>query len=189
MHMDDYIEEPSPWVQLESKSPGQLDFTPKPRVQPAPVSFRPEFEDHLLFFYGTLTLPHFLKAILSLSDSPILTPAHITGFLLKMWGPYPALVPTRDSGDGDRVNGWAYVVKTEHHLTRLKIYETENYKLAPCTVMLEGGEAKDGWTFIWNGYPEELKDGTFTPNSVALQGLGHKDSINALPPDPWFSPL
>jgi len=46
----------------------------------------------LLFFYGTLSLPHILQQVLSLNETPILLPASITGFNIRMWGPFPALV-------------------------------------------------------------------------------------------------
>ncbi|THH27239.1 hypothetical protein EUX98_g6949 [Antrodiella citrinella] len=46
----------------------------------------------LLFFYGTLSLPHVLQRVLGLNEAPILLPASIKGFSIKMWGPYPALI-------------------------------------------------------------------------------------------------
>ncbi|TCD63347.1 hypothetical protein EIP91_005648 [Steccherinum ochraceum] len=46
----------------------------------------------LLFFYGTLSLPHILQRVLSLDSAPILLPATIEGYSVKMWGPYPALI-------------------------------------------------------------------------------------------------
>ena len=46
----------------------------------------------LLFFYGTLSLPHILQRVLELDQTPVLLPASVTGYQLRMWGPYPALV-------------------------------------------------------------------------------------------------
>ncbi|KAH8094751.1 hypothetical protein BXZ70DRAFT_357158 [Cristinia sonorae] len=56
----------------------------------------------LLFFYGTLSLPHVLQRVLGLYEAPMLLPASVSGFEVKMWGPYPALVR---SGEGNLTKG------------------------------------------------------------------------------------
>lgn len=55
----------------------------------------------LLFFYGTLSLPHVLQRVLGINQAPILLPASISGYTMKMWGPYPALVrPEQPQSEG-----------------------------------------------------------------------------------------
>jgi gamma-glutamylcyclotransferase (GGCT)/AIG2-like uncharacterized protein YtfP len=111
-----------------------------------------------LFFYGTLSLPQVLQNVLSLPSLPPLNPARTRGFVMKMWGPYPAIVLSTD--ESSLVYGAEFTVATVKHLQRLQNYEGENYKLVDCTIETSGVE-KAGRTFMWTGYPEELRDGTF----------------------------
>ncbi|KAJ5840531.1 uncharacterized protein N7525_005719 [Penicillium rubens] len=49
--------------------------------------------DKYCFFYGTLMDPDILSKVLRSSKPlPIMRPARITGYEIKLWGPYPALV-------------------------------------------------------------------------------------------------
>ncbi|KAK6516536.1 hypothetical protein TWF506_006443 [Arthrobotrys conoides] len=130
-----------------------------------------DFQPTLLFFYRTLRIPSVLKRILNLPEDPILTPAEITGYKIKLWGPYPALVKCEDSAaaeDSCSIAGSAYNVTTQAHLQRLNTYEGANYTLQ--TIVLheispETGEkvAKEGNIYVWNGLPHLLKDGVFNP--------------------------
>jgi hypothetical protein len=125
------------------------------------------FIPHLMFFYGTLSLPHILESILHLSFTPIIKPARIRGYCIKMWGPCPALM--KATADDTLTYRMAYEITEEKDLWRLKQYEGENYELVPCSVQFVGGCATAGWTYLWNGYPEELEEGVFQlwlPNVV-----------------------
>ncbi|KAK1222617.1 hypothetical protein PQX77_014530 [Marasmius sp. AFHP31] len=120
----------------------------------------------LLFFYGTLKLPHILQQVLSLKELPALYDATIRGYTVKMWGPYPALVNAADTEATERtVKGKAWILYEEGHLKRLEQYETENYRLAKVDIDVRLKDAPmkiiSGYTFIWNSYPEELEDGSF----------------------------
>lgn len=71
------------------------DFTTNTSYSPPTNHISSFLTNHtpcLLFFYGTLSLPHILQRVLSLDSAPILLPATIEGYTLKMWGPYPALI-------------------------------------------------------------------------------------------------
>ncbi|TGJ71007.1 hypothetical protein EYR41_003012 [Orbilia oligospora] len=129
-----------------------------------------DFKPTLLFFYGTLRIPSVLKRILNLSEDPILTPAEIAGYKIKLWGPYPALVECEDPAAEDSVPiaGSTYNVTTQAHLQRLNTYEGANYTLESIflhEISPETGErvAKEGNIYVWNGLPDILKDGVFKP--------------------------
>ncbi|KAL0566284.1 hypothetical protein V5O48_015732 [Marasmius crinis-equi] len=115
----------------------------------------------LLFFYGTLRLPHVLKEVLNLEETPTLLDASIRGFTLRMWGPYPALVRAEDTATATTIKGKTWSVHEERHLQRLVQYETENYRLAKVDIIMEDTSTTPGYTFVWNSYPEELEDGCF----------------------------
>jgi len=113
------------------------------------------------FFYGSLMDEHQLTHVLSLKSPPVLRPASIVGYSIKMWGPYPTLV---DGPPGNVVNGMVYEVQKEHHEKRLAYYETNAYRCASCSIGPGGGgEAIFGKTFVWASDPddEELSVGSF----------------------------
>ncbi|KAK6543712.1 hypothetical protein TWF694_000447 [Orbilia ellipsospora] len=121
----------------------------------------PTFEPTPLFFYGSLTVPAVLKRVLGLREEPVLRKAYITGFKIKLWGPYPALVPLSPDDTLNIVSGAVYTVQTEDHLERLISYETKNYRLVSGPIKLtdsepEGSNEIAGMTFIWNSDPETL---------------------------------
>jgi len=67
-----------------------------PSLSPSPTASRdpshpPSPKLGPYFFYGSLQSPTQLRYILSLPDPPVLVPAKVYGYELKLWGPYPAL--------------------------------------------------------------------------------------------------
>jgi len=44
------------------------------------------------FFYGSLTDERQLMEVLHLDSPPILRPASVIGYSIKLWGQYPALI-------------------------------------------------------------------------------------------------
>ncbi|CAL1710967.1 unnamed protein product [Somion occarium] len=120
----------------------------------------------LLFFYGTLSLPHVLKRVLSLTNTPPLQSAFVFGYSVKMWGPYPALVQLKESDDEatdkEPVEGKAFWA-SEEQIRLLTQHEGENYALAPIAVHI-GQTVTSGYTFVWCGYPEEVDEGAFDPS-------------------------
>ncbi|OQE32112.1 hypothetical protein PENSTE_c001G08427 [Penicillium steckii] len=117
------------------------------------------------FFYGTLAAPAMLQNILGLETEPEFRPATITGYEIKRWGPYPALLNAPEKV----VHGYVYHVESGEDGERLATYETENYETKPCRIdYVDGNEpANDfGWVFKFAGNVEDLRDGTFD-----LEGL------------------
>ncbi|KAF9255499.1 hypothetical protein L218DRAFT_967257 [Marasmius fiardii PR-910] len=115
----------------------------------------------LLFFYGTLQLPHILKDVVGLDATPTLRNANIRGYT-KMWGPYPALVKGTHE---DSTTGKAWMLHEENHLKRLIYYETRNYRLEAVEVCLEGGNSSIA------GYTFTLRMGVLIPRNLAHNGV------------------
>ncbi|OCK98294.1 uncharacterized protein K441DRAFT_543483 [Cenococcum geophilum 1.58] len=113
-----------------------------------------------LFFYGSLMDPEVLQAVLGLPEIPAVKCASITGFSMKMWGVYPALV--RD-GNG-KVFRTLWGVTSKAQFLRLAEYETSVYTWCECDVELnDGGTLHNCRTFCWAGNPDskDLEDGSF----------------------------
>lgn len=113
-----------------------------------------------MFFYGSLMDPGFLQAILELSETPTMKRASITGFSVKMWGIYPALIPDKDG----KVSGMVWEMSSEAQFLELARYETSAYTWSECDVELnDGGTLHNCRTFCWAGDPdsEDLEDGVF----------------------------
>lgn len=104
------------------------------------------------FFYGSLTDEGQLMKVLHLDSPPILRPASVIGYSIKMWGQYPALV---DGPPGNVVNGMVYEVQKEDHEKRLAYYETDAYRCASCLIRPEAGEQIFGKTFMWADDPDD----------------------------------
>ncbi|KAJ5420191.1 hypothetical protein N7465_002710 [Penicillium sp. CMV-2018d] len=134
-------------------------------ANPSPSSLTPEpFERKYCFFYGTLMDPPTLARILQLPEPPIMRPAKLIGYHIKLWGPYPALLVGPPLHP---VDGLAYELQSEKQLDRLRAYETRKYRTRGCLIEFpseNGGEAEcvSGRVFVWNGEPEELREGSFS---------------------------
>ncbi|CZT09736.1 uncharacterized protein RCO7_02143 [Rhynchosporium graminicola] len=108
------------------------------------------FQPFFMFFYGSLMAPEVLQAILDLPELPTMQPAAISGFIIKMWGIYPALVPC-SPGTGS-VTGTVWKANSETHFDRLAAYETTAYRWNDCDAVLEDGEVYlNCRTFCWAG--------------------------------------
>jgi gamma-glutamylcyclotransferase (GGCT)/AIG2-like uncharacterized protein YtfP len=125
------------------------------------ISFRPQY----FFFYGSLMDPMQLRNVLYLEEPPILQPATITGWEIKMWDKYPALVFNHIT------HGMAYEVRKEEHVKYLTDYETEVYRVKGCMIKLAGGRELPGKTFIWNAGQELLKEGSFDLKEWQMEQL------------------
>jgi len=102
-----------------------------------------------------------LTEVLRLDSPPVLQPASIVGYSIKMWGPYPALV---NGPPGNIVNGMVYEVQKEDHVKRLAYYETNAYRCQGCLIRPGSGEEQIfGKTFVWAKAPnhEDLSPGGF----------------------------
>ncbi|KAJ5208950.1 hypothetical protein N7449_003329 [Penicillium cf. viridicatum] len=116
------------------------------------------------FFYGTLMDPHTLCQVLKSSERPrIMRRARVTGFEIKLWGPYPALL---DGEPFRSVDGMAYEILSKTELDRLAAYETDKYQLTPCSIDLLNDDDSvektiEGVAFMGDGQQDELREGTF----------------------------
>lgn len=122
-----------------------------------PGSWKPVY----YFFYGSLMDEQRLTGVLRLNSPPVLRPASIVGYSIKMWGPYPALI---SGPPGNIVNGMVYEVQRENHEKRLAYYETNAYKCTSCFINPgTGGEQIVGKTFVWARDPnnKDLSPGSF----------------------------
>ncbi|RYO93096.1 hypothetical protein DL763_004492 [Monosporascus cannonballus] len=121
------------------------------------------FEPFYFFFYGSLQDPGQICRVCGLDSSElppsVLQPATIRGWRVKMWGPFPALVPA----DADaEVRGVVWKCEAAAHVSRLCFYETDNYRLEFVDIKKDDGEViKDGRTFVHAGDPEDLEEGSF----------------------------
>jgi len=128
-----------------------------PPAPPEPAPWKPVH----YFFYGSLMDGQQLAGVLRLDFQPVLRPASIVGYSIKMWGPYPALI---DGPAGNVVNGVVYEVQEEVHEKWLAYYETDAYRCTRCGIKLgAGGEVITGKTFVWadDADDEDLSVGSF----------------------------
>ncbi|KAK6537984.1 hypothetical protein TWF694_010876 [Orbilia ellipsospora] len=131
----------------------------------------PTFEPFLLFLYDALSLPMMLKHILDLPDDPVLLPASLPGYVIRMHGIDSALVPDEPLSEGAEsqrtVGGAAYLVRRREHRDILVAHEMkENYRIGEVRirVTLEGsGEEVErrAMAFLWDGDVKELAEEDF----------------------------
>ncbi|ORY67473.1 uncharacterized protein BCR38DRAFT_337534 [Pseudomassariella vexata] len=112
------------------------------------------------FFYGSLMDPEVYQTVTNSADPPVMQKGWITGFRMKMWGIYPALVPEA----GSKITGTFCMVNSHDHFMDLQEYETGNYTPFECTIFTEGADQlDDSPTEGWAGSPasKELEGGVF----------------------------
>ncbi len=116
--------------------------------------------------------PDVLQTLLHLPERPTTQPARLSGFGVKMWGIYPALVPYNNTTNNNdttnntsnsksesnepinpNVHGHIWKCESEAHFNALAAYETNAYTWVECEVR----------TFCWRGDPanKELEVGEF----------------------------
>jgi gamma-glutamylcyclotransferase len=114
----------------------------------------------MMFFYGSLQDCDVLRAVLKISTEPLLRPATINGWTMKMWGVYPTIL----RGDGNtQLDGMAYMINIESHFDKIVRYETNHYAPAACDIFVDGmNKPVCGLTFKWNRTStKQLDDGSF----------------------------
>jgi hypothetical protein len=108
--------------------------------------------------------PEVLQTVLGLPELPIMERGYITGFSIKVWGIYPALVPSSDRVSQARVLGTFRKVNDWCRMMKLSQYETVAYRTTPVPIFPEDGEnTKNGRVFCWSGDSEscDLEAGSF----------------------------
>lgn len=102
--------------------------------------------------------PATLASVLKQPGRPELHPAYITGYSIKLWGEYPAIV---DEILDQSIRRVVYRVRSRAEEDRLAAYETDMYRVKVCIVHLADGPRAAGVTFVSNGDPSSLKEGRF----------------------------
>ena len=121
--------------------------------------------------------PPLLSEILGLPERPMLRPAKVVGYSLKLWGQYPALV---NGPAGAVVEGTAYGVEDAKQAERLVEYETRAYHPSPCRILFTDGkepEAATGLTFTYGRNPTDIREGTFDLDTW-LRRMGRLENEN-----------
>ncbi|KAI1153048.1 hypothetical protein F4825DRAFT_475153 [Nemania diffusa] len=132
------------------------------------------FEPFYFFFYGSLQVPNVLRRVIRMWNDeatnplPLLTNASIKGWKIKMWGPYPALVPaTAADGEEGLVQGAAWLCDKPEYVPRLCTYESAAYRMAYCDISIPAADGngvqilKNARTFVTDLSDDELEDGGF----------------------------
>ncbi|KAJ8122583.1 hypothetical protein ONZ43_g1259 [Nemania bipapillata] len=140
------------------------------------------FEPFYFFFYGSLQVRNVLHRVIGLRSNifsrsscdmssdepketaPFLENASIQGWKIKMWGPYPALVP---AAADEAVQGTAWLCDKPEYVPRLCTYESDAYRMAYCDVSVPAADGngveviKNARTFVSDLDDEDLEDGEF----------------------------
>lgn len=154
-----------PSALVEHATRGRGPFIPVNGAQHATASFEPFY----FFFYGSLQVPNVLKRICDLEGdvydaNPLRGDAKIGGWRIKMWGPFPALVPT--SQYHELVKGMAWKCEDPRHVAKLCMYETNAYRMAYCTITVPTADGREvetienARTFV-STLDQELDEGEF----------------------------
>ncbi|PLB53348.1 hypothetical protein P170DRAFT_507996 [Aspergillus steynii IBT 23096] len=110
------------------------------------------FQRQWCFVYGTLIDHDTLCRVLKLTKSHtplVMRRARVSGYEIKMWGTYPALVVR----ELNTIDGMAWEVLSQRQLDRLAAYQTDKYCLRRCMIELlndDGsvGKRVEGLTFV-----------------------------------------
>ncbi|CDM26565.1 AIG2-like [Penicillium roqueforti FM164] len=160
---------PSPMVRKFIRANASAD-PPRPSLLPSSDKSaenswpQDPIRDEYCFFYGTLMDPNILSKVLGSSKPPpMMRPARIIGYEIKLWGTYPALL---DDKPLHPVDGIVCGLLSPTQLDRLAAYETDKYHLQACLINVlnnDGSTEKtiEGVSFMWNGREDELREGTF----------------------------
>jgi gamma-glutamylcyclotransferase (GGCT)/AIG2-like uncharacterized protein YtfP len=150
--------------------------TPQPTYKPEVIK---AMMPRVYFVYGSLMDPATLQAVIAAREPPMLRPAMIFGYHIKMWGQYPALL---DSRPLLTVHGMAFKIDDFEHIDeirqRLKDYEGPNYEPLQCLVQYEGEEEERvrAITFEWVGDQTQLKEGVFDLKDYQMRNLESRRS-------------
>jgi gamma-glutamylcyclotransferase (GGCT)/AIG2-like uncharacterized protein YtfP len=150
--------------------------TPQPTHKPEVVK---AMNPRVYFVYGSLMDPVTLQTVIAAREPPVLRPAKIFGYHIKMWGRYPALL---DSRPLLKIHGMAFKIDDFEHIDkirkRLQDFEGPNYEPPQCLVQFEGEEEKRvrAITFEWVGDQRELKEGVFDLKDYQMRNLESKKS-------------
>ncbi|MCJ1244852.1 exostoses (multiple)-like 2 [Trapelia coarctata] len=145
----------SPFIQSLQEAPPASNLPHSPAIPPTGP----------YFCYGTLMDPSLLQGLLNLPTLPMLRPARIVEYTVKLWGPYPALFRAEGENAVDGANvvmGTVFEVESVEQAERLAEYETGAYRACPCRILYADGEEEaEGWTFMYVGNLGDVSEGVF----------------------------
>ena len=123
------------------------DSKDSPSLSTNNPDFTSSSQSNVYLVYGSLMDPSTLQSALQTIFPPTLHPATLTGYHIKMWGSYPALLPSSPSSS---VNGMGFEINAFEHAKqiqqRLEEYEGPNYKLRDVLWKFEeGGMKRERW--------------------------------------------
>jgi len=125
---------------------------------------QPIWQPTYIFFYGSLMDPTTLCNILETSSTPILYPARLSGYNMKMWGPYPAITKS-SSEDTASIDGMLFRLDKQSQFDKLADYETEAYTWSQVDVEVQGrdgcSQTVSARVFVWAGSLKQLSEGRF----------------------------
>ncbi|KAL8921100.1 MAG: hypothetical protein Q9172_004193 [Xanthocarpia lactea] len=120
---------------------------------------RPTESDRIYFFYGNLMDANKLASVLGLIEEPKLRVTRVEGFRTDFWGQHPAMLLSDDG----IVQGMTYrignVDEIEDQVAKLKRYQGDKYRRRMVDIEFEDGSSLYGYTFVWAGNVEELRQG------------------------------
>ncbi|KAI1497362.1 hypothetical protein F5X99DRAFT_423576 [Biscogniauxia marginata] len=152
------------------------------------------FQPCYMFFYGSLMDAQVLQQIARLPSPPVLEPAWISGWEMKMWGSFPTLIPAaalaadnsitttttkqpeqeRSSsssssplGSENIIRGVAWKLTTYAQFAHLQEYETDHYEPRVCTIHRTDADA--GTDTVEDRLPCLMFAWSGDPNSSCLR--------------------
>ncbi|THX72067.1 hypothetical protein D6D04_09268 [Aureobasidium pullulans] len=141
------------------------DSKDSPSISNNNPDFTSSSQSNIYFVYGSLMDPSTLQSALQTIFPPTLHPATLTGYHIKMWGSYPALLPSSPSSS---VNGMGFEINAFEHAKqiqqRLEEYEGPNYKLRECIVEVRGRGDEEG-----KMAKAEMRNSSLVSSRMALQ--------------------
>ncbi|KAJ5928375.1 hypothetical protein N7466_007331 [Penicillium verhagenii] len=146
----------------ESRMLRKLNASKPQSTQHASIPADP-FEPLFCFLYGTLMDPKTLSEVLRMLDPlPAMRRARLTGYGVKLWGSYPALI----HNPVQVVDGKVFEIMSKKQLDLLASYETDRYRVHHCAIDILNDDSTvkstiQGFTFLWNDQQDDLRDGKF----------------------------
>ena len=121
----------------------RLDTKELPTLPPHNREALKAMNPNVYFVYGSLMDPVTLQSVIAARDPPILRPAEIFAYHIKMWEKYPALL---DHQPMLIISGMAFEISEFEDIDqirqRLQDYEGPNYRPLQCYLRFQGDKER-----------------------------------------------
>ncbi|KAI1426714.1 hypothetical protein F5Y12DRAFT_253242 [Xylaria sp. FL1777] len=178
--------------------PGEQDKSSGEDVGPDTKTPVITFKPFYFFFYGSLQIRSILQCVCDTPDDDdsstlednnkeddddddavvvLRERASIEGWKIKMWGPYPALIPAAPD-EKKPVHGVAWLCERPEHVAKLCMYETRAYRMAYCNIMVPAADGdgietlENARTFVSTVDHDQLTDGEFSIEAYQRETMG-----------------